>query len=98
MTSNNLEQPNLVKQADEELLASLGYKQEFKRAFTPLEVRSSVSHLLTPLTVNRFLALRSLSLAFYRPLHLFCSMQSRMEADQQWSGEYVIRSSGPCVH
>ncbi|KAK7035352.1 hypothetical protein VNI00_011883 [Paramarasmius palmivorus] len=27
-----------VKQADEALLASLGYKQEFKRAFTPLEV------------------------------------------------------------
>lgn len=24
--------------ADEELLASLGYKQEFKRAFTPFEV------------------------------------------------------------
>ncbi|ESK96761.1 gaba permease [Moniliophthora roreri MCA 2997] len=27
-----------TKQADEALLASLGYKQEFKRAFTPLEV------------------------------------------------------------
>ncbi|KAF7320905.1 Gaba permease [Mycena chlorophos] len=27
-----------VRVADEELLASLGYKQEFKRAFTPLEV------------------------------------------------------------
>ncbi|KAK1215359.1 hypothetical protein PQX77_022043 [Marasmius sp. AFHP31] len=27
-----------VKEADEALLASLGYKQEFKRAFTPLEV------------------------------------------------------------
>ncbi|EGO02856.1 hypothetical protein SERLA73DRAFT_165793 [Serpula lacrymans var. lacrymans S7.3] len=27
-----------VKQADEALLAQLGYKQEFKRAFTPLEV------------------------------------------------------------
>ncbi|KAG6908706.1 hypothetical protein DXG01_003639 [Tephrocybe rancida] len=27
-----------TKQTDEELLASLGYKQEFKRAFTPLEV------------------------------------------------------------
>ncbi|CAE6457090.1 unnamed protein product [Rhizoctonia solani] len=27
-----------VAQADEELLASLGYKQEFKRAFTPFEV------------------------------------------------------------
>jgi len=27
-----------IEQADEELLAELGYKQEFKRAFTPLEV------------------------------------------------------------
>ncbi|CEL55192.1 putative amino-acid permease C15C4,04c OS=Schizosaccharomyces pombe (strain 972 / ATCC 24843) GN=SPBC15C4.04c PE=3 SV=1 [Rhizoctonia solani AG-1 IB] len=27
-----------IAQADEELLASLGYKQEFKRAFTPFEV------------------------------------------------------------
>ncbi|KAG0694273.1 hypothetical protein DFH29DRAFT_960834 [Suillus ampliporus] len=27
-----------IKKADEALLAELGYKQEFKRAFTPLEV------------------------------------------------------------
>jgi len=27
-----------IQQADEALLASLGYKQEFKRAFTSLEV------------------------------------------------------------
>ena len=27
-----------IQRADEELLASLGYKQEFKRAFSPLEV------------------------------------------------------------
>ena len=27
-----------VTQADEELLATLGYKQEFKREFSPLEV------------------------------------------------------------
>ena len=27
-----------IKRTDEELLATLGYKQEFKRAFTPLEV------------------------------------------------------------
>ncbi len=27
-----------IRVADEALLASLGYKQEFKRAFTPLEV------------------------------------------------------------
>jgi len=29
---------NAVQLADEALLASMGYKQEFKRAFTPLEV------------------------------------------------------------
>ncbi len=28
-----------VSNADEALLAALGYKQEFKREFTPLEVR-----------------------------------------------------------
>jgi hypothetical protein len=27
-----------VRNADEELLATLGYKQEFKREFTPFEV------------------------------------------------------------
>ena len=27
-----------IRRADEALLADLGYKQEFKRAFTPLEV------------------------------------------------------------
>ena len=27
-----------IARADEELLAALGYKQEFMRAFTPLEV------------------------------------------------------------
>lgn len=27
-----------IAKADEQLLAELGYKQEFKRAFTPLEV------------------------------------------------------------
>jgi hypothetical protein len=27
-----------IKRADEELLAALGYKQEFKREFTPLQV------------------------------------------------------------
>ena len=31
---------NEITRRDEELLARLGYKQEFKRAFTPLEVCS----------------------------------------------------------
>jgi hypothetical protein len=40
-----------VANADEKLLAELGYKQEFQRAFTPLEVyyviiTYVVSHLL----------------------------------------------------
>lgn len=32
------EKQERIALADEELLASLGYKQEFKRAFTPFEV------------------------------------------------------------
>ena len=35
-----------VSRADEQLLAELGYKQEFKRAFTRLEASSSFSLLL----------------------------------------------------
>jgi hypothetical protein len=34
----NVENKEQIRLADEALLASLGYKQEFKRAFTPLEV------------------------------------------------------------
>lgn len=38
MASIDITRQDSVKQNDEQLLASLGYKQEFKRAFTPLEV------------------------------------------------------------
>ncbi|EEB88234.1 hypothetical protein MPER_14049, partial [Moniliophthora perniciosa FA553] len=38
MTQGSKDGKNAIKQADEALLASLGYKQEFKRAFTPLEL------------------------------------------------------------
>lgn len=38
--NRNLSRKDSTRQADEALLASLGYKQEFKRAFTPLEVRT----------------------------------------------------------
>ena len=38
MNSEGLSRKELIRQNDEALLASLGYKQEFKRAFTPLEV------------------------------------------------------------
>ena len=35
-----------VAAADEALLADLGYKQEFQRAFTPLEVSDNVCALI----------------------------------------------------
>jgi len=38
MASIDISRQNSIKQKDEQLLATLGYKQEFKRAFTPLEV------------------------------------------------------------
>jgi hypothetical protein len=38
----------VIARTDEQLLAELGYKQEFKRAFTPLEVISSFPH--SPMT------------------------------------------------
>jgi hypothetical protein len=34
--------------ADEKLLATLGYKQEFQRAFTPLEVRALQTYFHGP--------------------------------------------------
>lgn len=36
--ANNVSRRDRIRQADEELLAALGYKQEFKREFSPLEV------------------------------------------------------------
>ena len=38
MTSIDIPCQDSIRQKDEQLLATLGYKQEFKRAFTPLEV------------------------------------------------------------
>ena len=37
-TERQQKQKTAIQRTDEELLASLGYKQEFKRAFTGLEV------------------------------------------------------------
>lgn len=37
-----------IAAADERLLAGLGYKQEFLRAFTPLEVRLSLTEECSP--------------------------------------------------
>ena len=36
--AHNVSPRDATKLADEQLLASLGYKQEFKREFSPLEV------------------------------------------------------------
>ncbi len=38
MSAERQKQKTAIERTDEELLASLGYKQEFKRAFTGLEV------------------------------------------------------------
>jgi hypothetical protein len=38
MASIDISRQDSIRQKDEQLLATLGYKQEFKRAFTPLEV------------------------------------------------------------
>ncbi len=39
---------NAIAEADEKLLAQLGYKQEFQRAFTSVEVCSLSRHLQHP--------------------------------------------------
>jgi hypothetical protein len=44
-TGSGVGQKDSIRQADEALLASLGYKQEFKRAFTPLEVHELLNVL-----------------------------------------------------
>jgi hypothetical protein len=45
-----------IAESDERLLAKLGYKQEFQRAFRPLEVLRPSSHLylFVTLTSHRF--------------------------------------------
>jgi hypothetical protein len=55
-----------IAKADEELLAELGYKQEFRRAFKPIEVsyRPCFPIVAQPLSsLPRFSELRSASLA-----------------------------------
>lgn len=49
----SLSPQDAIRQADEALLAALGYKQEFKREFAPIEVCwssnwSPVSYLFAP--------------------------------------------------
>lgn len=53
-----------IQRADEELLATLGYKQEFKRAFKPIEVCYPSTELNTqPTYIRRCTGFR------YRLLH-----------------------------
>lgn len=49
-----VERRNSIQRADEELLAALGYKQEFKRAFSPLEVRRYGLKVMPRMTVSLF--------------------------------------------
>ena len=42
MPAGTQNQRSAIETADEELLASLGYKQEFQRAFTGLEVSTKL--------------------------------------------------------
>ena len=41
MEGRSLKREDAIAIADEALLAELGYKQEFQRAFTPLEVSTN---------------------------------------------------------
>lgn len=50
-----LSRAEAIRRNDEALLAQLGYKQEFKRAFTPLEVRHPLGSLV--LVVHRMNAI-----------------------------------------
>lgn len=58
-----------VEAADEALLAELGYKQEFRRAFTPLEVRPFSENLLRLRShqQDRCLVSRSVSSGYFLP-------------------------------
>ena len=54
-----------IRKADEALLAQLGYKQEFRREFTPLEVDDLCCNLSTQnltRTLSRSLGLHSRSM------------------------------------
>lgn len=44
MSTEKQQAKTAVQRADEELLATLGYKQEFQRAFTGLEVSDIALH------------------------------------------------------
>ncbi len=53
MSTEKQREKTAVQLADEELLAAMGYKQEFQRAFTGLEVRSIALCSLLSMLNNR---------------------------------------------
>ncbi|OJA10130.1 hypothetical protein AZE42_09371 [Rhizopogon vesiculosus] len=91
-----------IAKADEALLAELGYKQEFKRAFTPLEVFGiafSIIGLLPSIAYDIFP--RDSSLQRYSS-NQFCVVQYsftpfQMEDQLQWSGWAVASLFILCV-
>ena len=80
-----------IQRADEELLATLGYKQEFKRAFKPIEVRLPFDARCSALiSRDRSLVLHFRLSVSYLRFRLSSSMHCRMEEGLLWSGGSVV--------
>ena len=86
MASVAIPRQDFIRQKDEQLLATLGYKQEFKRAFTPLEVIDFWSRYLILADLRRSLVSPSLSLDYCPPLRQSFFMPSQMAEAQRWYG------------
>ena len=87
MASIDIPRRDSIRKKDEQLLATLGYKQEFKRAFTPLEVIDFWSRYPKFwLNLPRSLVSPSLSLDYCPPLRQSFSMPSQMAEAQRWYG------------
>ena len=90
MASIDIPRRDSIRKKDEQLLATLGYKQEFKRAFTPLEVIDFWSRYPKFwLNLPRSLVSPSLSLDYCPPLRQSFSMPSQMAEAQRWYGGWV---------
>jgi hypothetical protein len=77
------------RNGDELLLNSLGYKQEFRREFSPVEVFGigfSIIGLFPSITFVRFAFLLVISFSFFVILDLFLSMPFLMAALLLWCG------------
>jgi len=87
MASIDIPRQYSIRQKDEQLLATLGYKQEFRRAFTPLEVIDFwLRYPKIWLICGRSLVSPSLSLDYCPPLLQSFSMPSQMAEAQRWCG------------